>query len=457
MNGENIFLCGAAEINITPPLGSVINGEFLPRFAKGIHDEIYAKALVFCSRGTWLVMVVIDTCAVSAAFTKAIQAEVSKKTEIPASNIIIAATHIHSGGSLTEAFLTEADKSYQQKVGLSISDAVTIAIRNMQPAKIAYGSINVPEHVVCRRYRMKPDFKPFDPFSKGTDKVVTNPFGHESEIISRTGSTDPELYFLAIKSHAGEWISLLANYSLHYVGDFDPQFISADYFGLFAGFLAKELDASAGFVGIMSNGTSGNVNIWDFIHPDRYPSGPFEKSTMIANDLVKKIKSQLDGLTWEEQPEIHIETTEISCKIQKPSTEEFERAKLIFDKTDYTKLLSYSQTTIEKVYAREQLLLNKGPDNYNIHLSAIKIGGLYIGTVPGELFAETGLWLKEKMAPNAYFTISLANDSFGYAPPNHELEMGGYESWRCRTSKLERGAENAIREKLIYMLNNIKK
>ena len=39
------FKAGAAAVNITPPLGTVINGGFRPIFAENVHDELHARAM----------------------------------------------------------------------------------------------------------------------------------------------------------------------------------------------------------------------------------------------------------------------------------------------------------------------------------------------------------------------------------------------------------------------------
>ena len=57
-------------------------------------------------------------------------------------------------------------------------------------------------------------------------------------------------------------LALFANYSLHYVGDMPA--LSADYFGVFAEVIGQKLKAGPGFVGILSNGTSGDVNNINF-------------------------------------------------------------------------------------------------------------------------------------------------------------------------------------------------
>ena len=53
-------------------------------------------------------------------------------------------------------------------------------------------------------------------------------------IVNRRGEVDPNLSFMAIKTYDDVFISVLANYGLHYVGYWDVDTITADYYGAFA-------------------------------------------------------------------------------------------------------------------------------------------------------------------------------------------------------------------------------
>src|SRR5262245_64970267 len=75
------------------------------------------------------------------------------------------------------------------------------------------------------------------------------------------GPVDPSVWFVSVQSTKGRPIALLANYSLHYVGGVEA--LSADYFGAYAERVKDGLKAGQvkpPFVGIMSNGTSGDIN-----------------------------------------------------------------------------------------------------------------------------------------------------------------------------------------------------
>ncbi|GAB2781589.1 neutral/alkaline non-lysosomal ceramidase N-terminal domain-containing protein [Rhabdobacter roseus] len=454
MSSNDSFRAGAAKVDITPPLGTIINGDFVTHYARYVHDPLYAKALVLQDSKTTLVLVVVDICVMPQDFLDDVKARIRARTGIPASHILISSTHTHAAGSVADVHLVGADLGYRQKLPPLLVEAVVRAQEKLRPARVAFGAVEVPEHVVCRRYFMKEGYAPFNPVTGGTDAVKTNPLGAEAYIDRRAASPDPQLGFLAVQGTDGRWISLLANYSLHYVGDWENGTISADYFGEFSQQIQQKLGADDDFVGMMSNGTSGDVNIWDFVDNSRYPTGYFEKSKRIAADLVEKVAEALPQLDWQSTPQLAALTDKVPLATQKPTPEELAAARQVVADSQYEGLTP-DEAGLRKIYAREQVLLGEFPDTTSGPVQVLRIGDGVIGGLPGEFFAETGLWLKASTPSPHYFTIGLANGNLGYVPPAHERERGGYETWRCRISYLEAGAEEKMREVLLQLIQTL--
>lgn len=448
------FQAGAAQIDITPPLGTVINGEFTCRYANKIADPLFAKALVLQDEKTTLLIVLVDTCAMRQDFLNEVKTAIAHSVGIPRECQLIAATHTHSGGSVADLLMGHVDWAYREWLPKQIVQAAKVACTNLRAAKIGWGSVDQPQHMLCRRYRMEEGYEAVNPVTGGSDTVKTNPFGDEHRIVDATTTPDPGLRYLAIQGLDGQWISLLANYSLHYVGDCERGTISADYFGYFARSVASSLGANDRFVGMMSNGTSGEVNIWDFRHPDRYPKGNHEKSKMIGADLASAVMSSLPNVYWENHPKLHAEYEELNVGTRKPTATEVAAAVEIVSVTDYETIAFGEPNFFSQVYAREQVLLAEFSEHTQFPIQSFRIGSGAIGALGGEFFSETGKKLKEARSDNRYFTICLANDYVGYVPPTHELKKGGYECWRCRTSYFAEDAEEKIRGMLIRQLSN---
>ena len=454
MKESTNFQAGAARVDITPSLGTIIGADFLPHYARFIHDPLFSKSLVFRDKESIIAIIVVDICIMDTDFMDDVKMRIQAVTGIQPKNILLASNHNHAAGDIINLLGGAADVTYKKKLPDLIVESAKLAKENLQPAKIASDLVNVPEYVLCRRYLMADGYEAKNPVTRKNDIVKTNPFGAEDKIISPAAKTDPELSFLAVKSLDNKWISVLANYSLHYVGDWPDDSITADYFGEFSNQIQEKLVADENFVGIMSNGTSGDVNIWDFMNPDRFPKENYAKTKLIGGDLAQKVYEKIENLIWENEPTISVKYEEFLLNIRKPSSEELTIAKQAFIEHDFNNL-SLKSDMIQRIYDREQVLLNEYPDASTVSVQAMKIGNLVIGALPGEFFAETGLKLKEGINLNNYFTISLANSYGGYVPPAHEIERGGYETWRARSSFLEENAEEKIREKLAKIIKEI--
>lgn len=449
---NNVFHAGASQMEVTPPLGTLINGDFIAHYAHTIHDPLFAKALVLERAGHVLAIVVVDICAMAREFIDEVKVRIQVETGISPQNILISSTHTHAAGSTEGLLLGAADLAYRRKLPDLIVRTVKQAKSKLVPAKVGFGAVDAPEHVVCRRFFMKEGYSPINPVTGGVDKVKTNPFGDEKHIDRRVSAMDTSVAFMAVQNLDGRWIGLLANYSMHYVGDWENGTISADYFGAFANAFQEETGED--FVCMMTNGTSGEANIWDFLDPDRYPKEFFAKSKLIGSDLAQRVFRASANLQWDAAPALSVAYSDVEAGVRKPSSFELEAAEKIVAATRYENIAVITADTLRQVYAREQILLNEYPEAIRFPVQLLRIGDGMIGGLGGEFFAETGLWLKTNSPARHYFTVTLANGYVGYVPPAHELDLGGYETWRCRTSHLERDAESRIREKLLGLMRS---
>jgi hypothetical protein len=71
---------------------------------------------------------------------------------------------------------------------------------------------------------------------------------------------------------------------------------------------------------------------------------------------------------------------------------------------------------------------------------------------PCETFVETGLAIKQASPLQPTFTIELANGYNGYLPTPEQHALGGYETWRAKSSYLAVDAEPLVRGKQLELL-----
>lgn len=426
------FRAGAAISDVTPPLGSSMNGYLQDRHATFIHDPQHVRALVLDDGQTKLAIVVVDSCVIGRKLFDQAKKQIEETVTIPVMNQMMSVTHSHYCGTMEPVGQSEPDPDYQQFVVSRIVDAVRCAAHNLEPAQIGWGIGRVPQHVFNRRYLMKEDTIPPTPLGVTTDQVKMNPGVGNPNVIKAAGPTDPEVRFLAVRSVEGRLIALHASYGLHYVGGFDATFISADYYGAFARALTDQLSPKQSdppFVPIMANGTSGDINNVDVFHK-REKQKPFEQVTIVGTDLADEVTKALAKIEWHDQASLGARQRELTLSVRRPTAEDLTRAeKIMAESRDLPQL-----TTLEQVYAREATLLDKFPKEVSAPIQAFRIGNIQIAAIPGEVFAEIGLEIK-KLHPDCS-VISLANSFHGYIPTSEQFSMGGYETWPARWSYL---------------------
>src|SRR4030095_11470543 len=128
--------------------------------------------------------------------------------------------------------LAEADQDYRAWLPRRIADVVRVAVNRLAPARIAWGSWGVPQHVFCRRVSIKSGVVYTNLLGQTGDRVKMNWSSPQPDVDGDfAAATDPEFFVLSVQHTNGRPLALLANYSLHYVGGVGPGHLSADYYG----------------------------------------------------------------------------------------------------------------------------------------------------------------------------------------------------------------------------------
>jgi neutral ceramidase len=409
---------------------------------------LHARCLVLDDGTTKLAIVVVDSCMIPREICDAAKALAAKKTGIPAANILISATHTHTAVTVAGVFGSEPEAEYIKFLTQKIADGIETAHKNRVPAKIAWGVAEEPNQVFNRRWKMRAGVKNLDPFGGDTDKVRMNPPRMSPDLLEPAGPTDPRVTVLSVRTADGKPLALFANYSLHYVGDLPP--LSADYFGVFADSVAGKLKAGKDFVGILSNGTSGDVNNINF-KAEAAKTRPGERCRLVADAVATAATKAIDKAEYEGRGTLRCVTKEIQLGVRKPTAAELKRAEAILAKAKGRELKG-----AEEVYARETVLIAKYPDKVTIPLQVMVVDGRAIVAIPCEVFTEIGLRIKKDFSLfKTCCVVSLANGYYGYLPTPEQHALGGYETWRARSSFLEVDASTKIEKAIGELMKDV--
>ena len=277
------------------------------------------------------------------------------------------------------------------------------------------------------------------------------------------GPVDPQITFLSVQSTSGKPIALLASYGLHYVGGGKAGAISADYFAVFADRMGELLGADRQdppFVGIMANGTSGDVNNLERYSDEelakRGPQPkkryvPYEKAREVAHLCAEKVMQEHKKLKWHDHAKLSSVQRTLTFKRRYPTKGEVEWAKAV--KAGTIKPMSTSRySTYSTVLAYDSPEM---PPTIDVIVQTHRIGDMAIAAMPFEVFAEIGLELKQQSPVQPLMNISLANGSHGYLPTPEQHELGGYETW-IGVNKVQLDASVKMVDALVEMLGELK-
>jgi hypothetical protein len=209
----------------------------------------------------------------------------------------------------------------------------------------------------------------------------------------------------------------------------------------------KEL---TGAEAIMSNGTSGNINNVDYSLKEAPKRKPGEQIQTVTESVSQAALDAWKSIEYRPGVTLAMAEAEIELAVRKPSAEDVARAKQVLAAAKELKSLA-------EIYARETVLLAEFPPTVRLKLQAIRVGEVGIVAIPCEVFVEIGLELKRRSPLKPTFTIELANGYNGYLPTEAQHNLGGYETWRARSSYLEVAAARKITEGILELFGRLQK
>lgn len=359
---------GVARAELTPPLGGPMYGYGArgANVSQGVHDPLYAKAIVLDDGGDKLAIVTLDLGAIDAASTDRVRQIVSEETDIE--SVLLVASHTHSGPRATPDFPSEA-RPWIRDAERKIAGAIIEADLRRLPARIAAGWGLVPE---CHNRRLI-----------GPDGRATMLWENRSRIPTRP--VDHELGVIRVEGAVGELLATLVSFQCHPVV-LGPENldISADYPGAFMRVVEDELGGQAMFL----QGAAGDINpFWDKTPPAEGGFEQVERMGRAIADEVIRVSASISGFRADVDISVGREVVPLA-----------------------------SRTDIER--DRREIMAE---------INTVLIGReIALATFPGEFFVEHGLELKRRSLFDNTFFVGYTNGALRYFPTIEATTQGGY-------------------------------
>ena len=399
---------GVAKVNITPSVGIDLAGYGArEKSSQGIADNLYSKALVLGDGEKSIAIVTNDLIGLDEKSIDKIRKIAEEKTGIKSSNIMVSSSHTHSGP--TTIFLRgmgKIDMDYLSLLEKTIAGGISIAFQNIREASLGAGRGKIKINVNRRGRTPEREIR-----------LLPNP----------EGIVDDEVDVIVINDQENNPIATLVNYACHAVV-LGPEnlLISADYPGATQRFIEKK----KGGIALFTNGCCGDLN--PIIH-----SGNLQDVEKLGVLLGKEVLKVSEAISTSSEVKFKMLSEKILLPLQGfPSLEKMEG--ILKEKNKELEKIkrrkhTFSEFNVAKAmfeWARDSLKAikeKKTPRNIEIEIQVFAFDrGILIG-LPGEVFCEIGLKIKEKSPFNYTFIFGYTNGEIGYIPTKEAFSQGGYE------------------------------
>jgi len=365
----------------------------------------------------------LDIIGISLDVSSRARRQAAEESGIPAANILIAATHSHTGplyfGALRKYFhdLTVAKHGsdpyekvdYSSELVAKIVKAITQADAAAKPVRLKAGVAEQQNLSFNRRFHMKNGTVRFNP-------GILNP-----DIVRVAGPIDPEVGIVFFREAGNDSAAAaLVNFTLH-LDTVGGTKYAADY----PYYLEQSLREEYGdeFVLLFGTGTCGDINHIDVTKKERLKTG------FIGKTLAETVNARAESLETVTEPALVVRSEIVQVPLQRYGPQKVAWARESIKKVG-TRELSF----LEQVEAYKILALQMRPGGtIGLEVQVFRLSrDVAVVGLPGEVFVDLGLAIKRASPFATTLVIELCQDAPGYIPTNKAFAEGSYETVNSR-------------------------
>ena len=388
--------------------------------------------------GVHAAMVVVDLSGTTKPIVDAARKAVQELCGIDGTQVMISATHTHTGAQLARGSLideiTKANSGpgleYMQALPGLIAQSVKEAKAKLAPATPTV-AIGKSEGISFNRRVLR----------EGQKEAIWQPRTIDPAKEKPAGPIDPELGVLVFQAE-GKPVAGYLNFAMHPTSVGGGLKISADYPGVLTRLVSER--HGPGMVCLFANGCCGNINHGDYITGRRRTT--LELGTALA-DAATAVWPELKSVSTH-APRVYSE--KVTLERRKYTEEQIAKAKDVASRMMTEKLGTVPMA--EAVSTLETVAKKDVPFMAEVQVISFS-DDVAIVSLPGEIFVELGLAIKKDSPFKHTFIAELANGSIGYVPNREAYPQGNYEVVSARG---EAGSGEKLVEVALKLLNQAK-
>ncbi|HCN10705.1 MAG TPA: hypothetical protein DIT01_22495 [Lentisphaeria bacterium] len=416
---------GFAKCAITPPPGLRMGGYRRRREpASGVHDPLTANCLVVSDGQQRVAFVVLDLISLFADTVAAIKTAVAEATGMDAAQCLVTCTHTHSGPDTI--FLSgggEAVTAWCRGLPRTVAALVQQAIAVQRPVQVSVSRCAIDDVAWNRRLLMR----------DGTVRLnleAVNP----AEIKAR-GPVDPTATIVVFED--GETVvGMLVNFTLHpaVLGEENLMY-SRDFPGVAVDAIRNRHPDQPQV--LFLNGAFGDIN---HVKTPGEWIATFAEAERIGNRIAEAVVPAIGRRCRVAAEPLSVTRKMVALERRPAPFADIEAANREIERlTDALREAPAPEAAAlryELSFAEETRDVMMANDACVAEIQVIRMGGIEVIGVPGELFVEDGLDLKRADPQRHSLIAGNANGYIGYLPLARSFAEGAYETRFGRTSCL---------------------
>jgi hypothetical protein len=461
------MFAGTAKIDITPQRSVRMDGMIRAHGSAGVHDPLYARALVLSESrdlSAAFALISVQVCAIGAADAASIRQRASARSGIPAGRVVVACHHNHSGPA-THGFFDPAETEYIEELSGKLAVLVADAAGSLEPCAVCCGlarneEISEYRRLLHRNGHVVMNWEPYEP----------------GEIVQRLGEADPEVGVCKIVAadDPSRVLCLLFNHAVH------PNVLSGDSYllsGEFTGLAEQLLEAELGGAAIFVNGAQGSIDVdghgpRDWAEMERLgrllagsaaeaarsamsPSGVIASGSVHSATLRRDSSEAISAPGVSMRPglgaSLRVARTAYTVPRRRIGPEEREWAEQILARTGGT-ITPMADGVGDDYIALLLRDIWEAGETIPVEQTCFVLGDCAWLTFPGELYTEIGLRIKAASPFAHTHIVGLADGYMGYVPTQQAIAEGGYAE---DTRRVDAEAEEIISERSLALLRSI--
>ena len=419
----NNFSAGFGLSEITPLVGTPMNGYIKKRYVTGVNDPLFARALALSDGTTNAMIIVLDLLRIGEEELSAIRSKISNDMPVQPENIWVLCTHTHTGPSVVATFETPKADDYAAELPGKVYLAAHTAWLDLAPCEASFARQEVSGIAFERRYRMK------------DGSVRTNPGCGNSDIVEPMRNPETPLTLVTFERDATRLPIVLASFPCHadVVGG---TIASADYPGHLCNDLTHELPGHPET--IFLRGPAGDINHID-VNSTEATKGQ-EHAHKMAQVLTKTAVGMWETRKPVEGDQLSVKRMQITVDRRPVDAAEVRAAK-----NQISRVPGHDMEMDDaSIWGREVVLLSEMPEQLDMEVCVLQFGDFALVALQGEIFSALSEEIKNTSPAAKTLVTDCAGGRLGYVLTKDQYEMQGYEERPARSSPYAPGTGEAM-------------